>query len=88
MRYRVRSVRRAEIIYAGDEIIVDNRLKSPIHLRTGSVIERDGMIAAVVRGPTLIYWSDDGLQRETCADVKAAVARMRELIGDRERVCA
>lgn len=82
--YITRPLGSREIILAGDETVAHGGGKP--HLSTGTVIECDGQIAAVLRGHTLTFHhEDEGVVSEIVGSVEDAVARMRELIdGEQE----
>jgi hypothetical protein len=80
--YRARPLLRADYILAGGEVVGDGSPRAPRDLRTGTVIHRGNKIAAILRGDTLIYWGEDGIERETCGSPMAAVRRLRDLLGE------
>jgi hypothetical protein len=82
--YRVRAIEPCEIITdMGDRIIVGCRIRSLLPSDIVLAIERERHIVAVLAGGKLSYsHADHGVVHEDCADVGAAVKRMRVLIGD------
>jgi hypothetical protein len=88
-KYHVRTIRRNETIWMDGEFVADRRIGAPPHLGLGIVIERDGEIAGVLRGPTLMFWpADKPLASEICGGAHDAVLRLREVFGDTEKVSA
>lgn len=79
--YRVRPLENGEIIFAAKEIVAGKQKGVRAHLTASKVVERDGQIAAVLRGHSLIFEHEElGIVSEIVGSEADAIARMRDLI--------
>lgn len=81
--FTTRPVRSGDVVWAGDQAVVNTCADAKPHLAQGTIIECDGEVAGVHRGHSLIFFHDDlGITSEIVGGIEDAVERMKWLVGE------